>query len=123
MDRVEEARRDVRIDDPGRSRRQQPPQVPHREIALEGRIAVDHVAMMATTNSAHDCCAKTSDKPIEKANLAGDCAGIGCFMAAPALLPIEPVIAFVTDRAPETPFLAIDLTGRAPPPLLEPPRA
>ena len=85
--------------------------------------AVGHAAMMAATSSAHDCCEATSGKPIEKANLPGDCAGIGCFMAAPALLPIEPVIAFVADRAPETPFLAIDLTGRAPPPLLEPPRA
>lgn len=85
--------------------------------------AVDHVAMMATTNSAHDCCEKTSGKPIEKASLPGDCAGIGCFVAFPALMPIAPAIAFVSDRAPETPWVAIGLTGRAPTPLLEPPRA
>ncbi|MCM5556878.1 hypothetical protein [Pleomorphomonas sp. JP5] len=85
--------------------------------------AVGHVAMMAATSSAHKCCETTSGKPIEKASLAGDCTDAGCFMAAPALLPNEPAIAFVADRARETPLVAIDLTGRAPPPLLEPPRA
>lgn len=85
--------------------------------------AVDHAAMMAATNSAHDCCEKTSGKPIEKTSLPGNCAGIGCFMATFAVLPIAPAIAFISDRAPETPWVAIDLTGRAPPPLLEPPRA
>lgn len=85
--------------------------------------AVDHAATMTAMNSPHDCCEKTSGTPTEKANLAGDCADIGCFMAVPALLPIAPAIAFVADRAPETPLVAIDLTGRAPPPLLEPPRA
>ncbi|MCM5555995.1 hypothetical protein [Pleomorphomonas sp. NRK KF1] len=84
---------------------------------------VGHVAMMAATSFAHECCETTSGKPIEKTNLAGDCAGIGCFMAAPALLPIEPALAFVADRASEKPLLAIGLTGRTPPPLLEPPRA
>lgn len=86
-------------------------------------VAVGHVAVMAATSSTHGCCETTFGKPIEKANLADDCAGIGCFMAAPALLPIEPAIAFVSDRAPETSLVAIDLTGRAPAPLLEPPRA
>ncbi len=85
--------------------------------------AVAHAATMVAVASAHDCCEKTSGKPTEKANLPGHCAGIGCFMAAPALLPIAPAIALAADRASETPRVAIDLTGRTPPPLLEPPRA
>lgn len=85
--------------------------------------AASHVAMATMTDAAHDCCKKTPGAPTDKAGLAGDCLDIGCFVAAPAVLPTAPAMALVIDRAIDEPLIATDLKGRSPSPLLEPPRA
>lgn len=85
--------------------------------------AAGHVAMATMTTAVHNCCDKTSRAPTDKTGPAEDCMRIGCFMAAPALLPNEPALALVANRAVETPLSAIDLWGLSPSPLLEPPRA
>lgn len=86
--------------------------------------AAAHAEMtMATFDSGHDCCGKTSNAPTDKAGLAGNCLGPGCAMTAPALLPATPVLAVFVERAAKSPVVVAGLEGRSLPPPLEPPRA
>lgn len=87
-------------------------------------VAAAHAAMtMATVDSGHDCCGKTSNVPADKAGLAGNCLGPGCAMAAPALMPTTPVLAVFVERLATSPTVIPCLEGRALTPPLEPPRA
>ncbi len=83
-----------------------------------------HAAMTKTmVNAGHDCCGKTSNTTPDKAGLAGQCLGTGCFLAATALLPSTPGIDFLPARTIGEPIVTADLKGRSPAPPLEPPRA
>jgi hypothetical protein len=96
---------------------------------LAGRGAVipvtaAHNAMtMATLNTGHDCCGKTSDAATHKAGLAGNCLGLGCSIVAPALLPATPILTFARERSADAPIAAAGLEGLSPQPPIEPPRA
>ena len=87
-------------------------------------VAAAHAAAaMTNADSKHDCCGKTGNTAADKAGLAGNCLGPGCAMAAPALLPTEPVLIVLVER-PATLAVAVPgLEGRTLAPPIGPPRA
>ncbi|MBS1181579.1 MAG: hypothetical protein H6Q99_1459 [Proteobacteria bacterium] len=86
-------------------------------------VPVAHAAMSAVADTSHDCCGKTTHIPSGKAGPADTCLGPGCPMAAPALLPVAPVVIVTAERPADASPIVAGLEGRSLPPLLGPPRA